>query len=118
MGCDTIFVRKKNLPCSKPGSYIYKETVLWEGYGHELAYYLTDYELRRWVDEPEELLEEVQGLLSQEDLGYEDEYYREALTLLADVLSKEIKTQRHVGEENGVPCYESNGMEYELLVSY
>ena len=34
--------------------------------GHELADYLTDYELRRWVEEPEELLEEVQGLLSQE----------------------------------------------------
>ena len=53
MGCDTIFVRKQDLPCSEPRTYIYKETILWDGRGHELADYLTDYELRRWVEGPE-----------------------------------------------------------------
>ena len=105
MGCDTVFVRKQDLPCSEPRSYIYKETILWAGRGHELAVYLTDYELRRWVEEPEELLEEVQGLLSQEKLGSDNDWNKEQLSLLAEVLSKEIKT-------NG------RDMDYELLVSY
>ena len=117
MGCDTVFVRKQNLPCSEPRSYIYKETILWDGDGTEIAVYLTDFELRRWV-EPDELLEEVQALLSRKTLGSEDEYNRVSLTLLSEVLSKELKTTQYVGEVNGVPCYESNGMEYELLVSY
>ena len=105
MGCDTIFVRKQDLPCSESRTYIYKETILWDGRGHELADYLTDYALRRWVEEPEELLEEVQGLLSQEELGSDNDWNKEQLSLLAEVLSKEIKT-------NG------RGMDYELLVSY
>ena len=105
MGCDTIFARKQDLPCSKPRSYIYKETILWDGRGHELADYLTDHELRRWVEEPEELLEEVQGLLSQEKLGSDNDWNKEQLSLLAEVLSKEIKT-------NG------RDIDYELLVSY
>ena len=73
MGCDTIFVRKQDLPCSEPRTYIYKETILWDGRGHELADYLTDYELRRWVEEPQELLEEVEKLLSQETLGSDND---------------------------------------------
>ena len=105
MGCTTVFVRKQNLPYSEPRSYIYKETILWDGRGHELADYLTDYELRRWVEEPEELLEEVQGLLSQEKLGSDNDWNKEQLSLLSEVLSKETKT-------NG------RDMNYELLVSY
>ena len=118
MGCDTIFVRKQDLPCSEPRSYIYKETILWAGRGTEIADYLTDYEDRRRIEEPEELLEEVQGLLSQETLGSDHYWNKEQLSSLYEVLSKEPKTKRYVGEEKGVPCYESNGMEYELLVSY
>tara|TARA_B100000674_G_scaffold26799_1_gene18712 strand:- start:46 stop:399 length:354 start_codon:yes stop_codon:yes gene_type:complete len=117
MGCDTYLIRKQNLPCSETRSYIYKETILWDGDGSEIADYLTDYELRRCV-EPDELLEEVQNLLSQETLGSEDEYNRTSLTLLSEVLSKEPKTKRYLGEKNGIPCYESNGMEYELQLSY
>ena len=105
MGCDTYLIRKQNLPCSEPRTYIYKETILWDGRGHELADYLTDCELRRWVEEPEELLEEVQGLLSQEKLGSDNYWNKEQLSLLSEVLSKEIKT-------NG------RDMDYELLVSY
>ena len=105
MGSDTIFVRKQDLPCAEPRSYIYKETILWDGRGHELADYLTDYELRRWVEEPEELLEEVHGHLSQEKLGSDNDWNKEQLSLLSEVLSKEIKT-------NG------RDMDYELLVSY
>ncbi len=117
MGCDTYLIRKQNLPCSESRSYIYKETILWDGDGMEIADYLTNYELR-WCVEPDELLEEVQTLLSQKKLGSEDEYNRTPLTLLSEVLSKEQKTTRCVGEVNGVPCYESNGMEYELQLSY
>ena len=69
MGFETVFVGKLDLACSEAGSSIYNETALWEGYGHEIAPYLTDYELRRWVEEPVELLEEFQGLLSREKLG-------------------------------------------------
>ena len=105
MGCDTYLIQRQNLPCSEPRTYIYKETILWDGRGHELADYLTDYELRRWVEEPEELLEEVQGLLSQEKLGSDNDWNKEQLSLLSEVLSKEIKT-------NG------RDMDYELLVSY
>ena len=105
MGCDTIFVRKQDLPCSEPRTYIYKETILWDGRGHELADYLTDYELRRWVEELKELLEEVQGLMSQEKLDSDNDWNKEQLSLLSEVLSKEIKT-------NG------RDMDYELLVSY
>ena len=105
MGCDTIFVRKQDLPCSEPRSYIYKETILWAGRGTEIADYLTDYEDRRRVEEPEELLEEVQGLLSQEKLGADNDWNKEQLSLLSEVLSKEIKT-------NG------RDIDYELLVSY
>ena len=97
MGWGNIFIRKQNFPCSEPRPFIHKETILWEGYGHELADYLTTYKLRRRVEEPEEILEEVQGLLSQEDLGYEDEWIRKALTLLSEVLSKEPKSKRYVG---------------------
>ena len=117
MGCNTYLIRKQNLPCPESCSYIYKETILWDGGGIKIADYLTDYEPRRCV-EPDELLEEVQALLSQKTLGSEDEYNRIALTLLSEVLSKEPKTTRYVGEVNGVPCYESNGMEYELQLSY
>ena len=105
MGCDTYLIRKQNLPCSEPRTYIWKETILWDGGGTEIADYLTDYELRRWVEEPEELLEEVQGLLSQEKLGSDNDWNKEQLSLLSEVLSKEIKT-------NG------RDMDYELLVSY
>ena len=98
MGCDTYLIRKQNLPCSEPRTYIWKETILWDGDGTEIADYLTDYELRRYV-EPDDLLEEVQKLLSQETLGSEDEYNRTALTLLSEVLSKEPKTRRYVGEK-------------------
>ena len=105
MGCDTIFARKQDLPCSEPRSYIYKETILWAGRGHELADYLTDYEDRRRVEEPEELLEEVEKLLSQEKLGSDNDWNKEQLSLLSEVLSKEIKT-------NG------RDMDYELLLSY
>ena len=104
MGCDTIFVRKQDLPCSEPRSYIYKETILWDGRGHELADYLTDHEDRRRIEKPEELLEEAQGLLSQEKLGSDNDWNKEQLSLLSEVLSKEIKT-------NG------RDMDYELLVS-
>ena len=77
----------------------------WDGRGYELADYLTDYELRRRVEEPDELLEEVQGLLSQEKLGSDNDWNKEQLSLLSEVLSKEIK----------INCRD---MDYELLVSY
>ena len=93
------------------------QLILWDGDGSEIAYYLTDCELRRCV-EPNELLGEVQGLLRREKLGSDNDWNKEQLSLLSEVLSKEPMTKRYVGEENGVPCYESNGMEYELLVSY
>ena len=68
MGCDTYLIRKQNLPCSEPRTYICKETILWDGRGSEIADYLTDCELRRCA-EPSELLGEVQGLLNREKLG-------------------------------------------------
>ncbi len=102
MGCDTYLIRKQNLPCTEPRTYVWKETILWDGRGTEIADYLTDYELRRYI-EPDELLGEVQELLSQEELGSGDEWIREQLTLLTEVLKKEE---------------EDSELEYELQLSY
>ena len=102
MGCDTYLIRKQNLPCTEPRTYVWKETILWDGRGTEIADYLTDYELRRCI-EPDELLGEVQELLSQEELGSGDEWIREQLTLLTEVLKKEE---------------EDSELEYELQLSY
>ena len=99
----TLFLSKQDLPCSEPRSYIYKETILWAGRGHELADYLTDYELRRWVEEPEELLEEVQGLLSQMKLGSDNDWNKEQLSLLTEVLET---------------VQDDSESEYELQLSY
>ena len=102
MGCDTIFVRKQDLPCSEPRSYIYKETILWAGRGHELADYLTDYEDRRWV-EPVDLFEEVEKLLSQETLGSDNDWNKEQLSSLYEVLQT---------------VQDDSESEYELQLSY
>ena len=102
MGCDTYLIRKQNLPCSEPRTCIWKETILWDGGGTEIADYLTDYELRRCV-EPDELLEEVQELLSQEKLGSHNDWNKEQLSLLAEVLET---------------IQEESESEYELQLSY
>ena len=104
MGCDTYLIRKQNLLRSEPRTYIWKETILWDGRGSDIADFLTDCELRRCV-EPDELLGEVQGLLNPEKLFCDHAWNKEQLSLLAEVLFKEIKT-------NG------RDMDYELLVSY
>mgnify|MGYP001352199072 CR=1 FL=1 len=85
IACDTYLFRKQNLPCSEPRTYIWKETILWDGRGSEIADYLTDCELRRCV-EPNELLGEVQGLLNREKLGSDNDWNKEQLSLLTEVL--------------------------------
>ena len=102
-GLRHYFARKQDPPCFEPRSYIYKEPILWDGRGHELADYLTDYELRRWVEEPEELLEEVQGLLSQEKLGSDNDWNKEQLSPLYEVLQT---------------VQDDSESEYELQLSY
>ena len=102
MGCDTYLIRKQNLPCSEPRTYICKETILWDGDGTEIADYLTDYELRRCV-EPNLLLGEVQGLLSQETLGSDNDWNKEQLSLLTEVLET---------------VQDDSESEYELQLSY
>ena len=70
--------------------------------GSEIADYLTDYELRRCV-EPDELLGENQGLLSREKLGSDNDWNKEQLSLLSEVL----ETVQDYSES-----------EYELQLSY
>ena len=102
MGCDTYFIRKQNLPCSGPRTYIWKETILWDGRGSEIADYLTDCELRRCV-ESDELLGEVQGLFSREKLGSDNAWNKEQLSLLNEVLET---------------VQDDSESEYELQLSY
>ena len=84
LSCDTYLILKQNLSCSDPRTFIWKETILWDGKGSEIAYYLSDYELRRCV-ESNELLGEVQGLLNREKLGSDNDWNKEQLSLLSEV---------------------------------
>ena len=85
MGCGTYLIRKQNLPRSEQRIYIWKETILWDGRGSEIADYLTDCELRRFV-EPNELLGEVQGLLNRDKLVSDNDWNKQQLSLLTEVL--------------------------------
>ena len=105
MGAHTYFIRKQNLPCEEPNTYIIKETYLWGGDGIYLGDLLTDLDPSRCVVDRDELMDWIQELLSEEKLGSDDEYNRKTLTLLAEVLSKEPK----------FTMSESNGMEYVLI---
>ena len=80
-----LFDSEAKFPCSDPRTYIWRETIFWDGGGTEIADYLTDYELLRCV-EPDELLGEVQKLLSQETLGSDNDWKKEQLSLLIEVL--------------------------------
>ena len=81
---------------------IRKGAILWDGGGTKIADYLTDYELRRCV-EPIELLGEVQGLLNREKLGSDNEWNKEQLSLLSEVLET---------------VQDDSESEYELQLSY
>ena len=102
MGYDTYLIRKKDLPCSEPRTYIWKETILWDGGRTEIADYLTDCELRRCV-ESNELLGEVHGLLNREKLGSDNDWNKEQLSLLTEVLET---------------VQDDSESEYELQLSY
>ena len=78
-------IRKQNLPCPEPRIYAWKEAILWDGRGSEIADYLTDCELRLCI-EPNELLEEVRGLLNREKLSSENDWNKEQLSFLPEVL--------------------------------
>ena len=102
MGSDTYLIWKQNLAFSEPGTCIWKETILWVRGGSEIADYLTDCELRRCV-EPNELLGEVQGLLNREKLGSDNDWNKEQLSLLTEVLET---------------VQDDSESEYELQLSY
>ena len=102
MGCDTYLIRNQNLTCSEPRTYIWKETILWDGRRSEIADYLTDCELHRCV-KPDELLGEFQGLLSREKLGSDNDWNKEQLSLLSEVLET---------------VQDDSESEYELQLSY
>jgi len=102
MGCDTFLIQKQNPSCSDPRTYIWKETILWDGGGSEIADYLTACEPRRCV-EPNELLGEVQGLLSQETLDSDNDWNKTQLSVLSEVLET---------------VQDDSESEYELQLSY